>query len=40
LRGECGARQVENARMALHENGGGLWGVEEATAHIGIYEKA
>lgn len=39
LRGECGPRQVEGARIALHENGGGLWGVEEATAHIGIYEK-
>jgi acetyl-CoA acyltransferase len=40
LRGECGPRQVEGARVALHENGGGLWGVEEAIAHIGIYEKA
>jgi len=38
LRGECGARQVEGARLALQENGGGLWGVEEAVAHIGIFE--
>lgn len=38
LRGECGPRQVEGARLALQENGGGLWGVEEAVAHIGIYE--
>ena len=40
LRGECGPRQVEGARIALQENGGGLWGVEEAIAHIGIFEKA
>jgi acetyl-CoA acyltransferase len=39
LRGECGARQVEGAALALQENGGGLWGVEEAVAHIGIFEK-
>lgn len=37
LRGECGARQVEGARHAIQENGGGIWGVEESTAHIGIY---
>ncbi len=40
LRGECGPRQVEGARIALQENGGGLWGVEEAVAHIGIFERA
>lgn len=40
LRGECGARQVEGARIGLQENGGGLWGVEEAIAHIGIFERA
>lgn len=40
LRGECGARQVDGARIALQENGGGLWGVEEAAAHIGIFERA
>lgn len=37
LRGECGARQVEGARHAIQENGGGIWGVEESTAHVGIY---
>lgn len=40
LRGECGKRQVEGARFAIQENGGGLWGVEEAVAHIGILERA
>jgi len=40
LRGEGGTRQVEGARMALQENGGGLWGVEEAVAHIGIFERS
>jgi acetyl-CoA acyltransferase len=39
LRGEAGARQVQNARFAIQENGGGLWGVEEATAHVAIFEK-
>jgi acetyl-CoA acyltransferase len=32
LRGEAGARQVQGARIALAENGGGLAGVEEAVA--------
>lgn len=32
LRGEAGARQVQDARIALAENGGGLAGVEEAVA--------
>lgn len=36
LRGEAGARQVENARVAIAENGGGLYGVEEAVAAITI----
>lgn len=39
LRGECGERQVEGARIAMQENGGGLWGYEEASAHIGIFER-
>ena len=39
LRGECGERQVANARIAMQENGGGLWGVEEAVAHVGIFER-
>ncbi|AMO24158.1 thiolase family protein [Ramlibacter solisilvae] len=40
LRGECGARQVQGARLALQGNGGGLWRVEEATEHIGIFGRA
>lgn len=40
LRGECGPRQVEGARFAIQENGGGVWGVEESIAHIGIYGAA
>ena len=36
LRGEAGARQVEGARLALAENGGGLEGIEEAVACITI----
>jgi len=34
LRGEAGPRQVEGARIALAENGGGLHGIEEAVACI------
>ena len=34
LRGEAGARQVRDARVALAENGGGLLGFEEAVAAI------
>jgi acetyl-CoA acetyltransferase len=34
LRGEAGARQVQDARIAIAENGGGLRGVEEAVACI------
>ncbi|MGD9942555.1 MAG: thiolase family protein [Burkholderiaceae bacterium] len=37
LRGECGPRQVEGARLAIQENAGGIWGIEESVAHIGIY---
>lgn len=36
LRGEAGARQVEGARIALAENGGGTIGYEEAAAVISI----
>jgi len=39
LRGEAGARQVEGARHALHENGGGLLGLEEAAVAVSIYAK-
>lgn len=40
LRGECGLRQVEGARIGLQVNGGGLWGVEEGIEHIGIFGRA
>jgi acetyl-CoA acyltransferase len=36
LRGEAGARQVEGARVAIAENGGGLIGIEEAVAAVTI----
>lgn len=36
LRGEAGRRQVEGARIALAENGGGLHGIEEAVACVTI----
>lgn len=36
LRGEAGARQVDGARIAIAENGGGLHGVEEAVACLTI----
>ena len=36
LRGTVGARQVEGARFAIAENGGGFYGVEEAAACITI----
>jgi acetyl-CoA acetyltransferase len=39
LRGEAGARQVEGARIALAENGGGNIGVEEAAMCIHILES-
>jgi len=39
LRGEAGARQVDGARIALAENGGGLMGVEEAAVAITILER-
>ena len=37
LRGEAGARQVEGARVALQENGGGLYGYEEAVAVLNLF---
>jgi acetyl-CoA acyltransferase len=40
LRGEAGVRQVEGARIALQENGGGLIGIEEAAVAVTILEKA
>ncbi|MBX9647032.1 MAG: thiolase family protein [Xanthobacteraceae bacterium] len=36
LRGEAGSRQVEGARHAIAENGGGFYGYEEAAATITI----
>jgi acetyl-CoA acetyltransferase len=39
LRHEAGARQVDNARIALAENGGGFHGYEEAAACITILAR-
>lgn len=36
LRGEAGPRQVQGARLAIAENGGGLFGIEEAVCAITI----
>jgi len=36
LRGEAGARQVQGARLAIAENGSGLFGLEEAVCAITI----
>ncbi len=38
LRGEAGKRQVENARIALAENGGGNIGIEEAAMMLTILQ--
>jgi len=37
LRGHAGPRQVEGARLGITENGGGLYGIEEAAAVVGIF---
>jgi acetyl-CoA acetyltransferase len=39
LRGEAGDRQVEGARFAIQENGGGLQGIEEAAVAIHILSR-
>ncbi|MCP5122324.1 MAG: thiolase family protein [Pseudomonadales bacterium] len=39
LRGEAGERQVEGARNAIQENGGGMQGIEEAAVAIHILRK-
>jgi acetyl-CoA acetyltransferase len=39
LRGEAQQRQVANARIAIQENGGGLYGIEEAVVAIAILAK-
>jgi acetyl-CoA acetyltransferase len=38
LRGEAGPRQVEGARLAVAENGGGLIGLEEAAVAMTVLE--
>lgn len=40
LRGEAGERQVENAKIAVAENGGGFYGGEEAAAAVTILGRA
>lgn len=40
LRGEAGGRRVENARIAVAENGGGFLGVEEAATVVTVLERA
>src|SRR6266702_3246729 len=40
LRGEAGARQVADARIAIAENGGGLQGIEEAVACVTILGRS
>jgi acetyl-CoA acetyltransferase len=40
LRGEAGKRQVEGARIALQENGGGLIGTEEAVVAVSLFGSA
>jgi len=39
LRGEAGARQVEGAKVAVQENGGGLYGYEEAVAVLNMFAR-
>jgi acetyl-CoA acetyltransferase len=39
LRDEAGLRQVEKARLAVCENGGGLWGVEEAVCVVSVLAR-
>jgi acetyl-CoA acetyltransferase len=40
LRGEAGARQVRDARLALSENGGGVIGFDEAACSVVILERS
>ncbi|MEY4238667.1 MAG: hypothetical protein RL339_1268 [Pseudomonadota bacterium] len=39
LRGEAANRQVATARTAVAENGGGLWGVEEAVCVVSVLSR-
>jgi len=34
-----GKRQVADARIAAHENGGGLYGIEEAVVAVNLFAK-
>lgn len=40
LRGEASVRQVEGARIAAQENGGGLIGIEEAAVAVNLFAKS
>ena len=40
LRGEAGTRQVEGARIAVAENGGGFLDVEEGATVVSVLERA
>lgn len=40
LRGEAGERQVEGARIAAAENGGGFFGIEEAATVVTVLGRA
>lgn len=40
IRGEAGERQVEGARIGIAENGGGLYGLEEAAVSVAILGAA
>ncbi len=39
LRGEAANRQIDNARIAIQENGGGLNGIEEAVVAVNVLAK-
>jgi len=39
LRGEAGARQVADARIAIQENGGGIFDIEEAVVVVNVFAK-
>lgn len=39
LRGEAGLRQVQGARVALQENGGGMAGYEEAVVAVNLFTR-
>lgn len=40
LRGEAQHRQIDDAQIAVQENGGGVIGLEEALAAVIVYERA